>query len=93
MISVPLFTYYFPALFLSFSFNRILRKRIDLGVTSTYSSSCMYSMCSSRLILMAGGKAALSSLPAARKLVSCLASVTFNTKSPLLLFSPTIWPS
>ena len=58
-----------------------LRIRIDLGVTSTYSSSLMYSNASSKENCTGGIRRAFSSEPEARILVSFLDLVTFTTRS------------
>src|SRR5690554_3759192 len=72
----------------SCSCRRILRRRMDLGVTSTYSSPWMYSRASSRLKVMGVTMRTLSSEPEARMLVSFLLLVTLITRSPSRLFSP-----
>ena len=71
----------------------ILRMRRWLGVTSTYSSSLMYSRASSRLNTTGGTIFAFSSAPEARMLVSFLDLVTLITMSLSLADSPTTWPA
>src|SRR5690554_361275 len=72
----------------SCSCRRILRRRMDFGVTSTYSSPWMYSRASSKLKVMGVTMRTLSSEPEARILVSFLLLVTLITRSPSRLFSP-----
>ena len=84
---------YFLSLFRSLSSRTIFLRRIACGVNSTYSSSLIYSRACSRLKITGGAKWALSSLPEARTLVSFLDLVTFTTKSPSLVCSPTICPA
>lgn len=63
------------------------------GVTSTYSSSLMYSSASSSEKILGGAIDALSSEPEARMLVSCLALVTLTVMSPARVLSPMTSPS
>src|SRR5690606_35768547 len=77
----------------STSVRSFLRRRICFGVTSTSSSSSMNSSACSSENLIAGTRPSSSSLPAARKLVSCLARRALTVRSLSLLWMPTIWPS
>ena len=70
-----------------------LRIRIDLGVTSTSSSSWMYSSASSRLKRIGGGSITFSSVPAARTFVSFLVLQILMTRSKSRMCSPTTCPA
>ena len=63
------------------------------GVTSTYSSSLMYSSASSSVKTFGGVITALSSEPEARMFVSCLDLVTFTVMSFWRVCSPITCPS
>ena len=86
-------TGYFAARLRSFSSSRILRRRIECGVTSTYSSPWMYSSASSSVKTFGGAIDVLSSDPEARMFVSCLALVTLTVMSFWRVCSPITCPS
>ena len=65
----------------SFAFSAPLRSRRDEGVTSMNSSSLINSMASSRLRMRGGLRRTLSSLPAARWLVSFFSLQTLTSMS------------
>src|SRR5690606_6098071 len=75
-----------------FSSRIFLRRRIDLGVTSTSSSSSMNSSACSRVNLIGGTRAMTSSLPDARMLSSFLPLVGLITRSLSRLLIPHSWP-
>src|SRR5690606_7350823 len=70
-----------------------LRSRIAFGVTSTSSSSSMNSSACSSDSLIGGTRPSSSSLPEARKLVSCLPRRALTVRSLSLALMPTSWPS
>src|SRR5690606_22572103 len=76
-----------------FSSRIFLRRRIDLGVTSTSSSSAMNSSACSRVNLIGGTRAMTSSLPDARMLSSFLPLVGLMVRSLSRLWMPASWPS
>ena len=83
---------YFAARLRSVSSSRIFRSRIALGVTSTYSSSLIYSSASSSEKMTAGAMFIFSSEPLARMLVSFFDLVRLMVMSPSRVLSPTTWP-
>src|SRR5215471_5956944 len=70
-----------------------LRIRIDRGVTSTSSSSAMNSTAYSSVSLTGGVSSTLSSLPAARMLVSFFSLSGLTVRSLSRLWMPTTMPS
>src|SRR5690606_31301175 len=92
-ISRPLRDYFLLARLRSFSVRSFLRRRIDLGVTSTSSSSSINSSACSRVNLMGGTRPITSSLPEARMLSSFLPLVGLTTRSLSRLWIPHSWPS
>src|SRR6056297_3529867 len=75
------------------SFIKIFRSRMFSGVTSTNSSSSMYSKAVSSDMSRGGFKITFSSLPAARMLVSFFSRQGLTVMSLSRAFSPTIMPS
>ena len=66
---------------------------MEVGVTSTSSSSAMNSTAYSSVSSMGGVSRIASSLPAARMLVSFLVLIGFTTRSLSRLWIPMIMPS
>ena len=91
MAGLPLNSYpsdfFFLFLFLSSSLSNIFLKRTDFGVTSTYSSSPIYSIASSNENFIAGAIDAFSSAPEARILDSffCLGHIYYQIIIPCTL--------
>src|SRR5260370_27469614 len=82
-----------PCFLRSFSVSDSFRRRMLAGVTSTNSSSSMYSRACSRVIFRAGFRMMFSSRLVVRMLVSCLALVGLTTMSSSRQCSPQTWPS
>src|SRR6266404_2557756 len=76
-----------------FSWRPFFRRRSDLGVTSTNSSSAMNSMACSRLSWRCGTRRTASSEVDARMLVSFFSRTTLTSRSVSFAFSPMIMPS
>src|SRR5713101_3280754 len=76
-----------------FTSSTFLRRRIDFGVTSTYSSSAMNSIADSRVSTRCGTSRMASSAVEARMLVCFFSLVTLTSISASRAFSPTIMPS
>src|SRR5688500_5632271 len=70
---------YFSDRFLAFSCRIFFRRRMFSGVTSTSSSSAMYSRACSSVIGLMGVRTMASSVPEARMLVSFFSLVGFTT--------------
>ena len=70
-----------------------MRRRTDCGVTSTSSSSSMYSRASSKVKVMGGVSWMALSAELERWLPRFFVFSTFTTMSPSLADSPTIMPS
>src|SRR5262249_46476921 len=79
--------------FRSDSFRYTFRSRIDFGVTSTNSSSSMYSSAISRVICRGGLRRIVFSAVDARMLVSFFSRQALTGRSLSRQCSPTIWPS
>src|SRR6476661_5062987 len=77
----------------SCSFRKRLRRRIDLGVISTSSSSAMNSTAYSSDIWIGGTRRTASSVPDERTLVSCLPLIGLTTRSLSREWIPMIMPS
>ena len=70
-----------------------LRRRMLFGVTSTNSSSSMYSSASSKVNVCGGVSWMALSAPLERWLPSCFDLAMLTTMSPSFALSPTIMPS